>query len=150
MELNDCNSVYWKTKFIDGLPNLFAERVKNQLRIDNNIPCSENESDINIAEYDSDSFSESEDIECNCKNEEECSCEIDHQLYLIQSQFQDNLTINVISNDVAELLPRFDDPIIRQKIIENLDTREKEIENENLYSMKQVHNMLKERVCPMD
>ncbi|KAL4581676.1 hypothetical protein LXL04_006203 [Taraxacum kok-saghyz] len=38
MELNDCNSVYWKTKFIDGLPHLFAERVKNQLRIDNTIP----------------------------------------------------------------------------------------------------------------
>mgnify|MGYP001763295472 FL=1 len=38
MELNDCNSVYWKSKFIDGLPNLFAERVKNQLRIDNTIP----------------------------------------------------------------------------------------------------------------
>ncbi|GKA38437.1 reverse transcriptase domain-containing protein [Tanacetum coccineum] len=32
MELPDSNSAHWKSKFIDGLPNLFAERVKNVLR----------------------------------------------------------------------------------------------------------------------
>ncbi|XP_052624765.1 uncharacterized protein LOC128132291 [Lactuca sativa] len=87
MELNDCNSVYWKSKFIDGLPNLFAERVKNQLRIDNTIPyedytygkligtciqednssdgeeISDNNSDINMTDYDSNYDSDSEEIE---------------------------------------------------------------------------------------
>ncbi|KAL4579416.1 hypothetical protein LXL04_015562 [Taraxacum kok-saghyz] len=37
MELRDCNSVYWKSKFIDGLPNLFADKVKKQLRNSNSI-----------------------------------------------------------------------------------------------------------------
>ena len=35
MELPDCNSPYWKAKFIDGLPNLFAERIRKQLRGNN-------------------------------------------------------------------------------------------------------------------
>ena len=35
MELNDCNSDYWKSKFIDGLPKFFAEKVRNQLRVNN-------------------------------------------------------------------------------------------------------------------
>ena len=29
------NSSYWKAKFIDGLPNLFAENVRQQLKGDN-------------------------------------------------------------------------------------------------------------------
>ena len=37
MELRDCNSVYWKSKFIDGLPSLFADKVKKQLRNSNSI-----------------------------------------------------------------------------------------------------------------
>ena len=32
MNLADANSIYWKSKFIDGLPNLFAEKVRNHLR----------------------------------------------------------------------------------------------------------------------
>ena len=28
----DANSIYWKTKFIDGLTSLFAERVKHRLQ----------------------------------------------------------------------------------------------------------------------
>ena len=34
MELPDSNTTHWKSKFIDGLPNLFAERVRNTLRKD--------------------------------------------------------------------------------------------------------------------
>ena len=29
---NDCQADFWKEKFISGLPNLFAERVKNRLK----------------------------------------------------------------------------------------------------------------------
>ncbi|KAG5580731.1 hypothetical protein H5410_051358 [Solanum commersonii] len=35
MELPECNSTYWKSKFIDGLPTLFAERVRKAIRGDN-------------------------------------------------------------------------------------------------------------------
>uniref|UniRef100_A0A7N0RJ44 CCHC-type domain-containing protein n=1 Tax=Kalanchoe fedtschenkoi TaxID=63787 RepID=A0A7N0RJ44_KALFE len=35
MELPESNSSYWKSKFIDGLPHLFAERVRKTLRKDN-------------------------------------------------------------------------------------------------------------------
>ncbi|KAG5576759.1 hypothetical protein H5410_056893 [Solanum commersonii] len=34
MELPECNSTHWKSKFIDGLPTLFAERVRKSLRGD--------------------------------------------------------------------------------------------------------------------
>ncbi|KAG5619157.1 hypothetical protein H5410_018981 [Solanum commersonii] len=34
MELLECNSSHWKSKFIDGLPALFAERVRKTLRGD--------------------------------------------------------------------------------------------------------------------
>ena len=34
MELPDSNTTHWKSKFIDGLPNLFAERIRNTLRKD--------------------------------------------------------------------------------------------------------------------
>ncbi|CAI9261763.1 unnamed protein product [Lactuca saligna] len=49
---------------------------------------------------------------------------MDHQLYLIQSQFKEDLTINVISNDIADLLKEVNDPEIRQKILENLAIKE--------------------------
>ena len=32
MELPESNDSHWKSKFIDGLPHLFAERVRNVLR----------------------------------------------------------------------------------------------------------------------
>ncbi|XP_071686784.1 uncharacterized protein [Rutidosis leptorrhynchoides] len=32
MELSDSNSNHWKSKLIDGLPSLFAERVRNSIR----------------------------------------------------------------------------------------------------------------------
>uniref|UniRef100_A0A7N0VEJ1 Uncharacterized protein n=1 Tax=Kalanchoe fedtschenkoi TaxID=63787 RepID=A0A7N0VEJ1_KALFE len=35
MELSESNSSHWKSKFIDGLPHLFAERVRKILRKDN-------------------------------------------------------------------------------------------------------------------
>ena len=38
----DANSIYWKTKFIDGLSSLFAERVRNKLRGSNGIIDYEN------------------------------------------------------------------------------------------------------------
>lgn len=34
MELPVSNTTHWKSKFIDGLPNLFAERVRNTFRKD--------------------------------------------------------------------------------------------------------------------
>uniref|UniRef100_A0A7N0UIZ4 CCHC-type domain-containing protein n=1 Tax=Kalanchoe fedtschenkoi TaxID=63787 RepID=A0A7N0UIZ4_KALFE len=34
MELPECNSSHWKSKFIDGLPHLFTERVRKTLRKD--------------------------------------------------------------------------------------------------------------------
>ncbi|KAG5592746.1 hypothetical protein H5410_043260, partial [Solanum commersonii] len=34
MELPECNSTHWKSKFIDGLPTLFTERVRRSLRGD--------------------------------------------------------------------------------------------------------------------
>uniref|UniRef100_A0A7N0UH36 DUF7746 domain-containing protein n=1 Tax=Kalanchoe fedtschenkoi TaxID=63787 RepID=A0A7N0UH36_KALFE len=34
MELPECNRSHWKSKFIDGLPHLFAERVRKTLRKD--------------------------------------------------------------------------------------------------------------------
>ncbi|KAH0652525.1 hypothetical protein KY289_030203 [Solanum tuberosum] len=34
MELPECNITHWKSKFIDGLPNLFAERVRKAIRGD--------------------------------------------------------------------------------------------------------------------
>ncbi|KAG5570696.1 hypothetical protein H5410_060462 [Solanum commersonii] len=34
MELPQCNSSHWKSKFIDDLPTLFAERVRKTLRGD--------------------------------------------------------------------------------------------------------------------
>ena len=36
MLLHDANNVHWKSKLIDGLPNLFAERVRKTLRDKNN------------------------------------------------------------------------------------------------------------------
>lgn len=36
-EVKDCNNVYWKAKFIDGLPNLFVERIKKALRKDDSV-----------------------------------------------------------------------------------------------------------------
>ena len=41
MQRSDANSEHWKAKFIDGLPPLFAERVRQKLRDNNdgqNIP----------------------------------------------------------------------------------------------------------------
>ncbi|KAG5573016.1 hypothetical protein H5410_062782 [Solanum commersonii] len=35
MELPKCNSTHWKSKFIDGLPTIFAERVRKAIREDN-------------------------------------------------------------------------------------------------------------------
>ncbi|KAG5599574.1 hypothetical protein H5410_030944, partial [Solanum commersonii] len=35
IELPECNSTHWKSKFIDGLPTLFAERVRKAIRRDN-------------------------------------------------------------------------------------------------------------------
>jgi hypothetical protein len=35
MQLRHPNDVHWKSKFIDGLPSLFAEKVRNSLRIQN-------------------------------------------------------------------------------------------------------------------
>ncbi|KAG5595777.1 hypothetical protein H5410_037009, partial [Solanum commersonii] len=35
MELPECNNTHWKSKFIDGLPTLFAERVRKAIRGDN-------------------------------------------------------------------------------------------------------------------
>ncbi|KAG5572769.1 hypothetical protein H5410_062535 [Solanum commersonii] len=35
MELPECNSTHWKSKFIDRLPTLFAERVRKAIRGDN-------------------------------------------------------------------------------------------------------------------
>ncbi|KAG5609780.1 hypothetical protein H5410_021061 [Solanum commersonii] len=35
MELPKCNSTHWKSKFIDGLPTLFAERVRKAIRGEN-------------------------------------------------------------------------------------------------------------------
>ena len=35
MHRSDANSNYWKTKFIDDLPNLFVERVRQNLNGDN-------------------------------------------------------------------------------------------------------------------
>ena len=32
MNLADAASIHWKSKFIDGFPNLFAEKVRNRLR----------------------------------------------------------------------------------------------------------------------
>ncbi|XP_074314371.1 uncharacterized protein LOC141649582 [Silene latifolia] len=32
MELPEANSDHWKSKFVDGLPHLFAERIRNNLR----------------------------------------------------------------------------------------------------------------------
>ena len=38
-ELPECNNIHWKSKFIDGLPSLFAERIRKKLRKDQiNIP----------------------------------------------------------------------------------------------------------------
>ncbi|KAG5587048.1 hypothetical protein H5410_047482 [Solanum commersonii] len=34
MELPECNNTHWKSKFIDGLPTLFAERVRKYLKGD--------------------------------------------------------------------------------------------------------------------
>ena len=31
MELAECNNCHWKSKFIDGLPTLFAERIRKIL-----------------------------------------------------------------------------------------------------------------------
>ncbi|KAG5589838.1 hypothetical protein H5410_040352 [Solanum commersonii] len=35
MELPECNSAHWKSKFIDGLPSLFVERVRKAIKGDN-------------------------------------------------------------------------------------------------------------------
>ncbi|KAG5572448.1 hypothetical protein H5410_062214 [Solanum commersonii] len=35
MKLSECNSTHWKSKFIDGLPTLFAERVRKVIRGEN-------------------------------------------------------------------------------------------------------------------
>lgn len=44
------------------------------------------------------------DNSCVCINKEQCSCKennFEDELYLIQSQFQDNMNINVISSDIT-------------------------------------------------
>ena len=288
MELRDCNSVYWKSKFIDGLPNLFADRVKKQLRNSNStIPYEEytygkligtciqeglslcndiklnhqiktqhlNEkkqlgqfcdqfgietpkskgkhkkefkskkpfvkqkykrkfskkeiynkkkpqasqnpptcwkcgkvghfankcrmkkkiNNLNIDEKmksqlmsillntssdDSDNSSSEEEINnsdegsetgneenCACIDKEQCSCQennFEDELYLIQSQFQENMSINVLSSDVAHILKKIKDPQIRNQIIDDLkDKPESNIDEP--YSMKHVHQMLKEK-----
>lgn len=33
LELGNCNSNYWKQKFIDSLPTLFAKRGRKQLQV---------------------------------------------------------------------------------------------------------------------
>ncbi|XP_060200454.1 uncharacterized protein LOC132628707 [Lycium barbarum] len=43
MELPECDNTHWKSKFIDGLPSLFAERVTKALR--------KGETSINYDEY---------------------------------------------------------------------------------------------------
>ncbi|KAG5577385.1 hypothetical protein H5410_057519 [Solanum commersonii] len=35
MELPECNNTHWKSKFIDGLPTLYAERVRKAIRGEN-------------------------------------------------------------------------------------------------------------------
>ncbi|KAG5590173.1 hypothetical protein H5410_040687 [Solanum commersonii] len=35
MEIPECNGTHWKSKFIDGLPTLFAERVRKAIRAEN-------------------------------------------------------------------------------------------------------------------
>ncbi|KAG5605044.1 hypothetical protein H5410_026536 [Solanum commersonii] len=103
MELPECNSTHWKSKFIDGLPSLFAERVRKSLRgkSDSNYSSQEESSaseDLK-ALHQEDYMSSKENclpyqqgLECNKEGEKE------DDLYKIYSQFKE-MSINVIDND---------------------------------------------------
>ena len=58
--------------------------------------------------HDSDIDSETDNENgCACLDKEQCSHKeknFEDDLYLIQSQFQDNININVISSDIAHIL----------------------------------------------
>lgn len=88
--------------------------------------------------------------ECNCiiKTElESDNNKFEDEIYLIESQFQNNLQINMISSDIAKLLKEVSDDKIRNQIIEKLQTTDKgkQVVNEEPYSMKKLDQMLKER-----
>uniref|UniRef100_M1D889 Uncharacterized protein n=1 Tax=Solanum tuberosum TaxID=4113 RepID=M1D889_SOLTU len=102
MELPECNSTHWKSKFIDGLPALFAESVRKTHRGKSETEYSNHEESstredlkaLHQEDYmssDDDCLPYQQGLECE-KNEEEAD------LYKIYSQFKE-LSINVIDND---------------------------------------------------
>ncbi|KAG5581069.1 hypothetical protein H5410_051696 [Solanum commersonii] len=158
IELLECNSSHWKSKFIDGLPALCAKRVRKTLR-----------GDSHKAEYSShEESSTSEDLkalhqEDYMLSDDDClpcqqrlSCEKEgeeNDLYKIYSQFKE-LSMNVIDNDkVIELLQIVEDPEIRAQIIDkirNTSTSQNHIiedvpTKEGSYTMAEVKNLLFER-----
>ena len=61
LQLEDLNTEFWKEKFISGLPTLFAEKVRNSLRVNkvisyenlhyDNIKQTINQIGLNICAY---------------------------------------------------------------------------------------------------
>ncbi|KAG5570700.1 hypothetical protein H5410_060466 [Solanum commersonii] len=149
MELPQCNSSHWKSKFIDGLPALFAKRVRKTFIGDSHSINYDNYTygklissciqeglslcnEINSHEE----SSTSEDLKAfhqkdYISSDDDClpcqqglSCENEGEeddLYKIYSHFKE-LSINVIDNDkVIELLQIVKDPEIRAQIIDTIN-----------------------------
>ncbi|KAL9684625.1 hypothetical protein QQ045_022066 [Rhodiola kirilowii] len=145
MELPECNSTHWKSKFIDGLPSLFAERITNALRENHpSIPyenytygkligvCTQEGITLCIEiklnrQLKQQSFTEKSQLDSDgapCKQGQPChkqDSENEKTLYKMQSHFKD-MEINMLSfKKTMELLKDVKDPELRLKIINHLD-----------------------------
>ncbi|XP_049359534.1 uncharacterized protein LOC125824229 [Solanum verrucosum] len=165
MEFSVNNYEHWKAKFIDGLPPLFAERVRKTLRNDRGeIPYKDytydSEEEVDLL-YISDSNQHDKMNICNSCQGDICSCEND-EFYKLQSQFQD-LNINTITSDnVIELLKEVTDNDLREKIIhlasnnasssssKNSEKQKNDVESEYAapYSLSEINNRLNKQTTP--
>ncbi|KAG5580588.1 hypothetical protein H5410_051215 [Solanum commersonii] len=133
MELLKNGLEFWKAKFIDGLPYLFAEGVKKTLRNPQGIiPYSDftygklfgayyDDFEASYATEDeqpetSNKVQQDSNDACKC-HDDSCHCEHD-EFYKLQSQFEDINMFTITADNVIELLKEVTDNTLREKIIQ--------------------------------